>query len=26
MAATLSLALPECEVIIPLPGEKINLG
>ncbi len=26
MAKTLSLALPECEVIIPLPGEKIPLG
>ena len=26
MAKTLSLALPECEVIIPLPGEKIPLA
>jgi Cft2 family RNA processing exonuclease len=26
MAAALSLALPECEVIIPLPGEKIPLS
>lgn len=26
MAATLSLALPECEIVIPLPGEKIPLG
>ena len=26
MAATLSLALPECEIIIPMPGEKIPLG
>ena len=26
MAKTLSLALPECEVIIPLPGEKLVLG
>ena len=26
MAKTLSLALPECEVIIPLPGEKILLA
>lgn len=26
MAATLSLALPECEVIVPLPGEKVPLG
>lgn len=26
MAASLSLALPECEVIIPLPGEKISLS
>jgi Cft2 family RNA processing exonuclease len=26
MAKALSLALPECEVIIPMPGEKIPLG
>lgn len=26
MAKTLSLALPECEVIIPLPGEKLVLS
>ena len=26
MAATLSMALPDCEIVIPLPGEKIPLG
>ena len=26
MATALSLALPECEIVIPLPGEKVPLG